>query len=69
MAKKKARVLVDFSDGERSYRCNDVIESDDKVVGAMAAAGQVDADPGAVAYAMSLKADEAKAKAEAKAEG
>ena len=59
MAKKKARALVDFSDGERSYRCDDLVEAEEKIIAALADAGQVDPHPDAVAYISKAKKAEA----------
>jgi hypothetical protein len=68
MAAKKARVLVGFSDGEKSYAVNQVAAFEDGPLKAYKAAGQIDDHPAAVAYAEKLAA-KAKARAELDAEG
>lgn len=54
MANKQARALADGAGIGVSFRCNDVVEGDSKLITEMEKGGVVDSDPDAVTYAKSL---------------
>ena len=63
----KARVLSDFSDGERKYKCNELVSFEDATLKAYKTAGYIDDHPTAVAF-LEKQAARAKAAAAAAAE-
>ncbi len=55
MAKKLARVLVSFHDGDLLLSPNDLVSGEAAVINAHEKSGLVDSDKGAVAYCKSLE--------------